>query len=248
MLGNLRGEIKGAFERGDHKIRQLMQTRERFESRQTLIAAGESHEFVYRMCEGWSGRARTLPDGRTQYILIFMPGDLFAVKSMFVPRHPDAVEALSRVVVERIDQATLRAAYEADPDVALRCTWQVVEEERRLHNWVVSLGRGDASERIAYLLLQLRYRLAIAGAIAVDAPTFDLPMTQQQLADHLGLSLVHTNKALRKMRDAGLIEISGRAYTISDRHRVVKLAEPLLDTFEVGAPEVVGASAQKGEE
>jgi CRP-like cAMP-binding protein len=247
MLGDLRGELKEALERGDTKIGKLTQASEHFEARRILIPAGEPHEYVYRLREGWTGRARSLPDGRTQYILIFIPGDLFALKSMFVPRHPDAVETLSKVVVDRIDQAALRAAYADDPDVALRCTWQVVEEERRLHNWVVSLGCGDASERIAYLLLQFRYRLATAGAIAPDALAFELPMTQQQIAEHLGLSLVHTNKALRKLRDAQLIAISGRTYCITDHARLVKLAEPLLDMWEIAAPEVVGPAQVRNE-
>src|SRR4051794_14916544 len=68
MLGNLRGEIRGAFERGDRKIDQLMQGRDRLRTREILVPAGEPHEFVYRLREGWAGRARALPDGRTQYI------------------------------------------------------------------------------------------------------------------------------------------------------------------------------------
>jgi CRP/FNR family transcriptional regulator len=95
--------------------------------------------------------SRLLADGRNQFILIFLPGDLFAIKSMFITRHPDAVMAISNVVAERMHFKTLHDVYVKDSDVASRCIWQVMEEERRLHRWVVGLGRGSAEERLALL-------------------------------------------------------------------------------------------------
>lgn len=146
----LRPELHASLARGEEKIMALMRGHGIVAAAgAVLIEAGTEHEFVYRLREGWACRTRVLPDGREQCILIFLPGDLFAVKSMFVTRHPDSVRVLSNAQMERLSHRELHDAYARDADVSNRCTWQVMEEERRLHNWVVGLGRGSAEERLA---------------------------------------------------------------------------------------------------
>ncbi len=142
-----RTELLPAVQRGERKIISLMSSdRRSIPAGRTLVEGDAEHPFVYRLVQGWTGRVRTLPDGRNQYILVFLPGDLFAVKSMFVNRHPDSIVTLSDTVVEQIDHRKLRDICDQDPDVSVRCAWQIVEEERRLHSWIVSLRRGSAEE------------------------------------------------------------------------------------------------------
>lgn len=137
-----RPEFRREIERGETKIMELMRGKTcSFNSGEVLVDGFTEHKYVYRLLSGWVSRTRALEDGRSQFILIFLPGDLFAVKSMFVTRHSDSVQALTDVVAERIHFRELHAAYTRDSDVASRCIWQVMEEERRLHNWVVGLAR-----------------------------------------------------------------------------------------------------------
>lgn len=236
-----RPELSEALFRGEEKIKRLM-GRDVLELADdtVLIEADKAHDYVYRMRHGWAGRVRTLADGRAQFIIIFLPGDLFAVKSMFVSRHPDAVQLLSRSVVERISYRDLQEAYANDPDVALRCTWQIVEEERRLHNWVVGLGVGSAEERIAMLFSEFRGRLILSGTIARDALTFQLPITQEQLADHLGITSVHVSRVLKVFRDAGVIELKSKLLTIRDPEALSDIARPLQDVYERTTPAFSG--------
>jgi CRP/FNR family transcriptional regulator, anaerobic regulatory protein len=227
--------------RGEAAIAALMkESRMAFESGTTLIESGTEHPFVYRLISGWAGRTRQLPDGRNQFILIFLPGDLFAVKSMFVTRHPDSVQTLSKVVAERIHYQELYKAYSQNSEVAVRCTWQVLEEERRLHSWVVGLGQGTAEERVALLLLDFRGRLALSGAVAADAQTYQMPMTQAQLADHLGITAVHVNRVLRSFRERGIVSVRDGKVTITDLDALSRHAAPLLDTYEKSTAQYVG--------
>lgn len=236
-----RPELREALDRGEAKIRKLMaRDVADLPDDMVLIEADRPHDYVYRIRHGWAGRVRTLPDGRSQYILVFLPGDLFAVKSMFVRKHPDAVQLLSHATVERIHHRDLEAAYASDPDIALRCTWQVVEEERRLHNWVVGLGCGSAEERLAALICDFRGRLQLSGAIARDAQTFHLPLTQEQLADHLGISPVHVNRVLKVFREAGLLAWKSRLLTVLDPRGLGRVAGPLLDPYEKDEPAFSG--------
>jgi CRP/FNR family transcriptional regulator, anaerobic regulatory protein len=237
-----RPEFLDALVRGEEKIARLMSGNDHaLAAGKTLIEAGSEHAFVYRLRKGWAGRMRQLGDGRNQCILIFLPQDLFAVKSMFFTRHPDAVKLLSDAVVERVHYQELHRAYVEDGDIASLCMWQVMEEERRLHSWVVSLGQGSAEERLAMLLVDLHGRLAVSGAIAHDALTFEMPMTQTQLADHLGLTAIHVNRVLKVFRQDGVVTIRDGMVSIGSLESLAKRAYPLLDTHERTVPEYVGA-------
>jgi CRP/FNR family transcriptional regulator, anaerobic regulatory protein len=234
--------------RGEDAIAALMnENRLTFEAGKTLIEAGSEHPFVYRLISGWAGRARQLADGRNQFILIFLPGDLFAVKSMFITRHTDAVQALSNGVAERIHYQELFKAFSERPEVAVRCTWQILEEERRLHSWVVGLGQGTAEERVALLLLDFRGRLALSGIVAADAQTYQMPMRQAQLADHLGITAVHVNRVLRSFRERNIVSVRDGKVTITDLEALSRCAAPLLDVYEKSTTQYVGHAAAPAE-
>src|ERR1700761_2417487 len=91
-----RPEHVDALRRGDRKIDELLAgSVMHIPAGKVFIPAGREHNFVYRLRSGWAGRSRSLKDARSQFILIFLPGDLFAVKSMFMSQHPDDVTAIS---------------------------------------------------------------------------------------------------------------------------------------------------------
>ena len=236
-----RPEFLDALVRGESKIAALMKGSARtLVAGTTLIEAHTEHPFVYRLIKGWACRTRSLPDGRAQCILIFLPGDLFAVKSMFVTRHPDAVMLLSDSVTERLDYRELHAAYVADSDIASRCLWQVLEEERRLHSWVVGLGQGSSEERLALLLIDFHGRLVLSGSIPPEALTFNMPLTQAQLADHLGITPVHVNRVLKSFRESGIVTVREGRVSIGSLEALARRANALLDTHERATPEYVG--------
>jgi CRP-like cAMP-binding protein len=236
-----RPELRESLERGEAKIKALM-AGSRIEARagELLVEANTEHRWVYRVVTGWASRSRILPDARDQCILVFLPGDLFAVKSMYVQRHMDDVVVLADSVLERIDYRELLAAVGADADVSTRCTWQILEEERRLHSWVTGLGVGSAEERLALLLTDFHGRLALAGVIARDASSFLMPLTQVQLGQCVGITAVHVNRVLKTFREDGIVTIREGEVRIGDLERLAKIAFPLLDTYERRTPEYVG--------
>jgi len=236
-----RPELHEPLVRGEAKIKALLAGRQfPVRANEVLIEANTEHRWVYRLVSGWAGRSRILPDARDQAILVFLPGDLFAVKSMYVLRHSDDVLILADSVVERIDYAELLAACNADADVSTRCTWQILEEERRLHSWVTSLGVGSAEERLAFLLTDFHGRLAVSGVIPRDALSFSMPLTQVQLGQHVGITAVHVNRVLRSFREQGIVTIRDGEVRIDDLQRLAKIAFPLLDAYERRTPEYVG--------
>ena len=185
------------------------------------------------MRSGWAMRCRHMPDRRRQIIVTFLPGDLLLSKQ------PDDIIALTQVSVDVIPYDTLQRALDRDADLAMRLMWQLGEDERRLHNWVVGLGRANAAEKLATFLLELRGRLLAIGF--AENNFFGLPMTQRDIGDHLGLTPVHVNRVLRHFREAGIVSMkSGTAYlkNIDALHRI---AYPAQDVFERETSEFGGS-------
>jgi CRP/FNR family transcriptional regulator len=233
-----RSELRDALIRGDQRLLEAMKGSEMQVSGGTLlIEANTEHPFVYRMVSGWAARSRTLADARDQFILVFLPGDLFAVKSMFVTRHTDDVLVLSDAVIQKIHYRELHGLYERDSNVANRCIWQVIEEERRLHNWVVGLGQGSAEERLAALLIDFHGRLALSGSIPAEAMTFEMPLTQAQIGDHLGITSVHVNRVVRAFREEGIAVIRDGRVQVGNFEKLQRVAYLLLDHYERTTPE-----------
>ena len=226
-----REEIQERLEAGDRALRRAMPAVTRtLRAREILIRTGERHDEIYRLTAGWMARSRLLSDGRQQLIMVFLPGDLLGLKAMLLDRQPDSIECLTRATVQAWDYEPALELGRTDPDVSLRLMWQLAEDERRLHNWVIALGRGNAVERIATLILDFRGRLTPAGLVERD--TFQLPMTQEQIGDHLGLTLVHVNRTLRRLREEGILTVAGGRAQIHDVDALAAYAAPMQDIFE----------------
>lgn len=226
-----RNQIQDRLEAGDRALVRVMPAHARtLKPRETLIATGEPHNQIYRLQSGWMCRCRVLSDGRQQIIMVFLPGDLLGLKTMLLDRQPDSVQCLARATVQALGYEPALELARTDPDVSLRFMWQLAEDERRLHNWVIALGRGSAIERIATLMLDFRGRLMQAGLIKGDS--FAMPMTQEQIGDHLGLTLVHVNRTLRRLRDQGILTVSHGLVQIHDVDALALYAAPMQDIFE----------------
>ncbi|MBV9827290.1 MAG: Crp/Fnr family transcriptional regulator [Alphaproteobacteria bacterium] len=226
-----RPQIQDRLEAGDVTLGRIMPARSRrMKAHEVLIKAGEPHGEIYRLTSGWLARSRTLSDGRQQIIMVFLPGDLLGLKTMLFDRQPDSIQCLAPATLQILDHGQALELARTDPDVSLRFMWQLAEDERRLHNWVICLGRGNAVERIATLMLDFRGRLLQAGMAEGDS--FNLPLTQEQLGEHLGLTIVHVNRILRRLREAGILTVNRGLVEIHDVDALSLYAAPMQDIFE----------------
>jgi CRP/FNR family transcriptional regulator len=226
-----RERIQDRLEAGDQVLDRVMPTRIRtLTAHEILIRDGQPHGSIYRLKSGWMCRSRTLPDGRRQIIMVYLPGDLLGLKTMLLDRQPASIQCLGRATVQEFDHERALELARTDPDVSLRFMWQLAENERRLYNWVIALGRGSAIERIATLMLDFRGRLIQAGIASGDR--FHVPMTQELIADHLGLTLVHVNRTLRRLREEGILTIRSGLVLIHDVDALARYAAPMQDIFE----------------
>lgn len=239
-----RPELLDALRQGDRLLRGAMgDDRRRFRKGDEIIRAGEASDTLFRLESGWVARTRLLDDGRRAIIAVFLPGEIFGVKSFLLTEQPDSVHGLTQATVLAIRHDRLRQLFESEPSVALRIAFQLAEDERRLHNYVIGLGRANAEERIATMLLELNGRLVRAGLCQNGA--YPCPLTQQDIGDFLGLTLVHVNRVLRRLHREGLATVSKGSVQIHKMAELHKIAQPVLDIFERSRPEFGGTANQR---
>jgi CRP-like cAMP-binding protein len=189
----------------------------------SLIPEGQAIDVVCALLEGWACRCKDFRDGRRQIIAILTPGDLIALDDRAIPRKFDhSVRAVTRVRVAWIPQADLRDVLVEHHGLARAIRAAAAVEEAILRAWLVNLGQRSAHERMAFLFCELAERLADESG---PAARFALPLTQQMLAHALGLTPVHVNRVLRRLRDDGLLELQDGILTIHDPIRTRTLAD-----------------------
>lgn len=176
--------------------------------RSELLTEGRPVPETVLIVAGWAARVRILADGRRQFLSFLLPGDLVGLCRQPRPLAVSTVVALTDMEVCRCPPAPQGSGLGDAYGVS-----QALEEAYLLCQ-VTRLGRFNAEERIGDLLLELHERLSLAGLAGKSG--FDMPLTQETLADALGLTSVHLNRTLQTMRRGGDVDWKGRRLVLHD--------------------------------
>ena len=201
------------------------------EADRSIIHEGQPDTPLYTLWSGWAFRFKTLSDGRRQILNFLLPGDFIGVQQNMGDAATHGVQALTDVVLCVFRRDALWELHRTAPALGCAVTWLTAHEESVVDDTLLSVGRRSAEERIATLLIVLFKRMA---ALLPDggAQGVPFPLTQQHIADGLGLSLVHTNKTLRKLERRGLHRIEdGRLHLLD-----VKALARIADLYGDGKP------------
>jgi CRP-like cAMP-binding protein len=188
----------------------------------TVLMEGSASPQLYTVLEGQGLRYKTLPSGARQVIGFVFPGDFVGLQAAVMAEMEHSVEATTDMRLCVFDRADLRRLYRDAPERAFDITWISAEEEVMLGEAVATLGQQPAEGRVAWGLLRLLHRGEVAGLSREGG--VPLPYRQQDLADALGLSAVHTNKMLAALRQARIATWRGGWLTVHDRARLADLA------------------------
>ena len=198
---------------------------------ETLIHEGQTDAPLFTLRQGWAFRFKTLSDGRRQILSFLLPGDFIGVQQKMGDAAAHGVMTLTDALFCVFQRDSLWQLHRQSPTMGFNITWLTAHEESLVDDTLLSVGRRSAEERIAMLLILLFKRAAAMEADA-GASGVPFPLTQQHIADGLGLSLVHTNKTLRKLEQRGLHQVlDGRLYM-----RDVKALVRLADLYGDGRP------------
>ena len=196
-----------------------LQSGSRFVRRgQEIITEGRTYRTLFIVLEGVAIRYRVLRDGRRHVLTVVLPGDIAGIPGCFFESALYSVRAITNSWVSPVPLARVMSLFDTHPRLAAKIFWSFSCEAAIYAEHLIAIGRRSAFERVAHFLLELLTRLqAIRLA---DERSFCLPLTQELIADALGLSIPYVNQVLRQLRDDDLVRIK-------DRHIVIKDVEAL---------------------
>lgn len=181
----------------------------------TILMEGSNSPQLFTVLSGMGTRYKTLEEGNRQVINFLFPGDFTGMQAGIMGEMKHSVEATTHMVLCVFSRSDIWNMFKTQPGRAYDLTWIAAVEEHFLGETIATLGQRDAGQRIAWAFLRIHHRLRAVGL--EKAGTVPLPFRQHDLADALGLSLVHTNKTIAKLRDVGLAQWSDGKLFIADR-------------------------------
>jgi CRP-like cAMP-binding protein len=181
---------------------------------QYLIREGDPAENSCLLRSGFLCRQKIIADGQRQIVSIHMAGDMVNMQNSLLKTADHNVQALTEAEVVLISGQAIVELATARPNVAIAMWLDTLIDGSIFREWIANVGRRDARSKTAHILCEFALRQERAGLAARGR--YDLPMTQEQLGDALGLTLVHVNRTLKALEQAGLISRKRRSVTISD--------------------------------
>jgi CRP-like cAMP-binding protein len=160
-----------------------------------------------------------LPEGTPQITSFLMPCDCGDLHASVSHRMEHSIATLTPARVAKVDRKEMEELIVTRPAIMRAFLWTLLVDEDTLRAWIVSMGRRDSVQRVAHRMCELYVRALNIGLTVGDR--FEMPLTQIVLGDALGLTPVHVNRVLRKLKVSGVMSLSRGSLVIAD---VAKLA------------------------
>lgn len=180
-----------------------------------LVGEGDSTDVVHIILEGFAMRYKVVGDGKRQIFNYLVPGDICDLHVALIAEMDHTVRTLSDCVVAEIRRHDILNIVAEHPALTRALWWTMLVDEAVLREWVTNIGARKAELRIAHLFCEIHARLEAIGMVTEGG--FNVPISQQELADTVGLSIVHVNRSLKPCaKKAWLRSASSRSrYRIS---------------------------------
>jgi CRP-like cAMP-binding protein len=200
-----------------------------------LVVVGDQYRNLCFVKDGHAIRYKLLRTGKRQILNVILPGDVIGFPVSFFDRSLYSVVAVSDMTYNICSlDGYARLCYE-QPQFGLALSWLAAQEAAIYAEHIVDLGRRTPLERLAHFLLEIHTRLLAVGRAQLTS--FDLPFSQQVMADVLGLSVPHVNRVMQQLRAQQLITTRSRLVELSDVATLQTLAhyQP-LDLSQIPMP------------
>ena len=212
-------------------LEALAAPEESFSADVDIVAEGMAPRSVFLILEGMAVRYRSLADGGRQIMTFLIPGDLCDIHVFLARTMDHSIGTITPTRITAISRERLMDVFALHPRISAALWWSSMQEEAMLRERIVSLGRRDARGRIAYILCELLWRHTAVGLTSNG--TFQLPLTQTELGDTLGLTPVHVNRILKEFRSRNLISIDRKVIKLLDIQKLQETADFTKDYLQL---------------
>lgn len=186
-----------------------------FDAGTVIVSQGGNYGDIFLLEKGWVVRSRHLENGARQIVNLALPGDFVAMNALLFATSDFELRCKTDIAAYRLPADRLGTALTRNAMLAAALFWVNAHEESLLAERIVSLGRRSARVRTAHVLCELMSRLDIIGKS--DPEQFFIPMSQEEFADILGISVVHTNKTLRAFERDAVVSFRNAVLQVLDR-------------------------------
>jgi CRP-like cAMP-binding protein len=188
-----------------------------------IIVEGRKYDSLMVLLSGAAVRYRVLQDGRRQILNVILPGDFIGFPGCFFENALYSIATLNDCSVSPVSFARFLGLSTTHPRLASIIFWSLSCEAAMYAEHLIGVGRRSALERVAHFLLEMLTRLQAVGL--ADERSYRLPLTQELLADALGLSVQYVNLTLRQLREEELVVVERQQVTILNPDALATLAD-----------------------
>ena len=190
---------------------------------QLLIRQGESATHAFLITDGMAIRYRVLAGGKRQILSYLIPGDICGVRCSEPNRSDHDVVTLDGARVQMIDLKIIAQLVTLYPAVGRAFALASLADSAILREWLFNVGQRNSVQRLCHFFCEMSVRLAVVGKVDGNG-SFAFPLSQALLADTIGLTSVHINRTLQRLRSCGLIALRHGRLTIIDRVGLAQMA------------------------
>jgi CRP-like cAMP-binding protein len=192
------------------------------DARTSIIREGEPPTDVHLVLRGIACRSKTLADGQRQIFAYMVPGDFCDLNVFILKRMDHDIETLSPCTMVEIPREVI-LEMSRRPMLVRALWWATLVDEATLREWIVNIGQRNAKHRIAHLICEIHLRMKSVGL--TNDGRFELPITQSELGETMGLSAVHVNRTIQILRSRNLIVLKGSSLEILDVAELQRFAD-----------------------
>ena len=191
---------------------------------QALITEGDDVSHCWLLCSGFCVRYKIVGDGGRQIVSIHMMGDFVDLQNAMLGVADHGVQSLTECTMAMVPIAAIRQLTRSRPQINDALWFDTLVDGSIFREWVANVGRRNAPQRVAHLLCEFALKLDAIGL--GEQLNYELPMTQEQLADATGLTSVHVNRVLQALAQDGLIErATPKSVVIGDWTRLAEAGD-----------------------
>jgi CRP-like cAMP-binding protein len=173
--------------------------------------------------EGFCARSKTIADGKRQILSIHIPGEIPDLMSLFLHVMDHDLWTLTACRLGLIRHEALKELHRRRPNVAEMFWRDTLIDAAMFREWIVNVGQRPAPARLAHVMMELRERLRVIGRL--DGNSFEMPLTQEEIGEALGITSVHVNRVIRQLREEGIVELQRGRVTVLDERKFLELAD-----------------------
>jgi CRP-like cAMP-binding protein len=205
-----------SFSDEDRKLlnRITSERQKEYGAREDIIREGDHSDDIHVVITGLACRYKVLEDGSRQIMGFLVPGDPCDSEIFILKEMDHTIGTITPSVIASVSGEIMKDLLLNRPSIALAFWWSTLQDEGVLRERIIDEGRRDAYSRLAFLIYEVFLRMRAVGVI--DDQRFEFPVTQADLADATGLTPVHVNRMLKRLRKQDLIKIEGKTWTLPD--------------------------------